>query len=65
MISSEGDPVVIGFPGRRAAEGRRASPDRRAILPLRLGASEGAMFPIGAADETRGATDILAGPTLA
>ena len=56
----EGDLVVIGFPDRAAAEGWYTSPAYQAILPLRLGASEGETFLIDTVDETHRATDILA-----
>ena len=53
------DLIVIAFPDRAAATGWYASPAYRAILPLRLQNSRGAIFLIEGVEDNHQATDIL------
>jgi uncharacterized protein (DUF1330 family) len=55
----EGTLIVIGFPDMAAARGWYDSAAYRAILPLRLGASDGEAFLIEGVDADHLATDVL------
>lgn len=51
--------IVIEFPDRTAAEGWYASPDYRAILPLRTEHSLSNVFLVDGVDRSHVATDVL------
>lgn len=55
------DLIVIAFPDRKAARGWYGSPAYQAILPRRLGNSEGNVFLIDGVGKDHHATDILSG----
>jgi uncharacterized protein (DUF1330 family) len=54
-----GDLIVIAFPDRQAARAWYGSPAYQAILPKRLGSSQGEVFLIDGVDSDHSATDIL------
>jgi uncharacterized protein (DUF1330 family) len=58
--SWQGDLIVIGFPDRKAARAWYASSAYQAILALRTGNSQGAVFLIDGVGSNHRATDILA-----